>query len=305
MQMVESRESRVTEDQFLGALLGVAIGEALGRPLRALSAVEIAARFGEVRGYAFTGQASEDEAPQIGQIGDKTEIVLSIVESLTTNDGIFDFENTNARMAYVARSASRETMSEVTIAGIERASLQEGVVEAEGSDPEELAVATRAVPFALIHSLGEFDRAGLERETALATRLSHGGRAASLPTLAVGLQVVAAARRPDDPAGWLADQTPVDSSPAVDAIARIGQTVAAATLFEEAIFAVVAEGGEADSTGAIAGAIAGARFGASGIPQALIDDLDARIYLTLAAPWFYRTALRRQGTVIDLRSLQD
>jgi hypothetical protein len=196
-------------------------------------------------------------------------------------------------------------MSEVTIAGIERASLLEGVVEAEGSDPEELAVATRAVPFALIYSLGEFDRAGLERETSLATRLSHGGRAASLPTLAVGLQVVAAARRPDDIADWLADQPSVDSSPAVDAIGRIGRAVATAQAFEDAVFAVVGEGGETDATGAIAGAIAGARFGASGVPQALIDDLDARIYLTLAAPWFFRTALRRQGTVIDLRSVQN
>ena len=53
--------------------------------------------------------------------------------------------------------------------------------------------------------------------------------------------------------------------------------------------------------GAIAGAVLGARFGASGIPQDLIDSLDARIYLTLAAPWFYRTAVRLAGTVIDLR----
>jgi ADP-ribosyl-[dinitrogen reductase] hydrolase len=302
-QTLESQETRVSEDQFLGALLGTAIGEALGVPLRGLAADEIASRFGEVTGYVTAEPQFDESGLRLGQIADKSEIVLCIVESLTTNDGVFDFENINARMSFVARSASRETMSEATIAGIERAALQEGVVDADGSDPEELAVATRAVPFGLIHSLGDFDRAGLEREASLTTRLSHSGRAAALPTLAVGLHVVAAARRPDDLVGWLANERIEGSSPAVDLISRIGETVASSSSFEDGVFAIVREGGEADSTGAIAGAIAGARFGASGIPQSLIDDLDARIYLTLAAPWFYRTALRRQGTVIDLRSL--
>ena len=32
-----------------------------------------------------------------------------------------------------------------------------------------------------------------------------------------------------------------------------------------------------------------------------IDDLEGRIYVSLAAPWFYRTVLRQSGTVIDLR----
>ncbi|MGB3329601.1 MAG: ADP-ribosylglycohydrolase family protein, partial [Thermomicrobiales bacterium] len=77
----------------------------------------------------------------------------------------------------------------------------------------------------------------------------------------------------------------------------------AATRFEVAVFPQVAQGGAADTTGALAGAIAGARFGASGIPQHLIDDLDARMYLSLAAPLFYRTARRRRGTVLDLRKV--
>nr|MBA2247205.1 ADP-ribosylglycohydrolase family protein [Chloroflexia bacterium] len=80
--------------------------------------------------------------------------------------------------------------------------------------------------------------------------------------------------------------------------------VGAAAHFEDAVVATIARGGETDASGALAGAIAGARFGASGIPQGLIDGLDARIYLSMAAPWFYRTALRRAGTVIDLRAVE-
>jgi ADP-ribosylglycohydrolase len=74
-----------------------------------------------------------------------------------------------------------------------------------------------------------------------------------------------------------------------------------AATFEDAVFAAVGTGGATDARGAIAGALAGAARGAGGIPQRLIDDLEGRIYVSLAAPWFYRTALRRSGPVIDLR----
>ena len=63
---------------------------------------------------------------------------------------------------------------------------------------------------------------------------------------------------------------------------------------------VVQAGGDAAALGAIAGGLAGGRFGAAGLPQRFIDDLDARIYLSMAAPWFYRTVLRRHGVVVDL-----
>ena len=38
-----------TENQFLGALLGMAIGDALGAPLSGMNRTEIAARFGRDR----------------------------------------------------------------------------------------------------------------------------------------------------------------------------------------------------------------------------------------------------------------
>src|SRR5262249_21712004 len=104
--------------------------------------------------------------------------------------------------------------------------------------------------------------------------------------------------------------------PAATAVPRLGTGLDAAavvatalyaamsaTTFEDAVFAAVNAGGATDARGAIAGAIAGAAHGAGGIPQRLIDDLEGRIYVSLAAPWFYRTALRQSGTVIDLRQL--
>ena len=40
--------------------------------------------------------------------------------------------------------------------------------------------------------------------------------------------------------------------------------------------------------------------GASGIPQDLIDGLEGRIYVSLAAPWFHKAARQRAGQQIDL-----
>lgn len=47
-----------------------------------------------------------------------------------------------------------------------------------------------------------------------------------------------------------------------------------ASSFEEGLLSVVSEGGDADTNGAIAGAILGAKFGLSSIPGHYIDDLD-------------------------------
>ncbi len=88
-------------------------------------------------------------------------------------------------------------------------------------------------------------------------------------------------------------------------LVQIAEVVRTAGSFEDAVLAVVRQGGDTTSYGAIAGGIAGARFGAAGLPQSLIDDLDARIYLSMAAPWFYRTAMRRAGFAIDLRLIEN
>jgi ADP-ribosylglycohydrolase len=71
--------------------------------------------------------------------------------------------------------------------------------------------------------------------------------------------------------------------------------------FADAVLAAVNAGGATDTVGAITGALAGAANGASGIPQHLIDGLEGRIYISLAAPWFYKAARQRAGQLINLR----
>lgn len=283
-----------SEDQFLGALLGLAIGDALGRPVRGLSAIEIAGRHGAVTEYI---RDRADAAGSPGEITDKTEICLCIVESLTTNDGLVDPVNINARMTFLVSGPSRDFMSEAVIAGVERAAAHDGQVPDDRQDPPELAVAIRGVPVGLLHAVGASDKETIRREAAILARLTHGGDRQADLTALVALAVCDAARGEPADMGDRFDELATE-------VRRIVEAVRASDEFEDAVIATIGQGGETDTSGALAGAIAGTRFGASGIPQGLIDGLDARIYLSMAAPWFYRTALRRAGTVIDLRAVE-
>lgn len=291
--------SHVTEDQFLGALLGAAIGDALGLPVDGLTADAIRDRYGDFESYLEIPDAGDGE-PISGIISDKTEVVLCIVESLTTNDGIVDPENINARLSFLLRGASRHWLSEASIRGIETASEHQGLVPADQEAEPETAVAVRGIPIGMLHALGGWDDESLDRDARLVARLTHGGEGASELTTQVA-RATAWAGRSQHGEESRGVPPPQNESVPAQQVATVIEAVKTAEAFEDAVLPVVRAGGDASALGAIAGGIAGIRFGASGIPQHLIDDLDARIYLSMAAPWFYRTALRRAGTVIDLR----
>jgi ADP-ribosylglycohydrolase len=72
-------------------------------------------------------------------------------------------------------------------------------------------------------------------------------------------------------------------------------TVSQTARFEDAVFAAASQGGAADARAAVAGAFAGAAHGTAGIPQPLIDGLEGRVYVMLAAPWFYQTIQLRNA----------
>jgi ADP-ribosylglycohydrolase len=96
-----------------------------------------------------------------------------------------------------------------------------------------------------------------------------------------------------------AGQQPSENA-AVAVITSGIEAFANADRFEDAVFAAASAGGAADARAALAGSLAGAHFGAGGIPQSLIDGLEGRIYLTLAAPWFYRTIQLMTGQGLSL-----
>lgn len=292
--------SREMESRFLGCLMGLAIGDALGMPFAAMQGSDNQDKGERIIGYLPRSAGTEDEIPA-GEITDETEIVLCIVESMTTNDGLIDEENINARLMFLAQGASQRWMPPEIRSGILLAAEHDGIVPREDDREPSLAVAVRGIPIGLIHSVGALDADALAEDVRRATRLTHAGAVHDQLVLDVALGII----------DLLRDEKPasIDIGEGINDVGDLRATIAeflaeaeSGSPFDDVVLKAVNEHRPPDSAGAIAGAFAGARRGASGIPQELIDGLGARIYLTLAAPWFYRTALRRAGTLIDLRN---
>jgi ADP-ribosylglycohydrolase len=322
--------SDATENQFLGALLGMAIGDALGAPVSGMSRDAIAARFGAIDRYHESAAPDTNEAHQ-GEFTDESEFALCIVESMTAGRGRFDPETAGVRLVHLAAGPSRHWMQPATAAALDEAaeSLEfEVPLHEDGEATGD--VAARGVPVGLLHAVGRFDPDRLRADAEAVVRLTHGGPAAINAATAVAFAVRLAAtgqpreswvsetanflgggelaERLGDLAGWLAEgslgEIVTRTGTGLAAAESVPAAFAAAVLepiFERAVFAAVNAGGATDTTGAMTGALAGAANGASGIPQDLIDGLEGRIYVSLAAPWFHKAARQHAGQLIDLR----
>lgn len=298
----------VGQDRFLGALFGMAIGDAMGMPVTGMAP----GKFEPVTGYRAL---ILDDGAEVGagEFTDESEIALCIVESATVNDGVIDPDNIAARMRILARGESKRWMDERT-----RRALEASEVTLDASVPlseDELfsaGVAARGVPIGLLHAVGAFKADELRTDAEAVTRITHGSPAAISAVTAVAFAVQRAARNPGrvanlegETADFLAGGelsralTGAASGGVVGDIAAAFRLASAESL-EAAVLAAANQGGAADSRAAIAGAIRGAADGIAAIPQRMIDDLEGRIYISLAAPWFYRAAQRRGGLVITV-----
>ena len=229
-------------------------------------------------------------------------------------------------MSYLARSDSRRWMSASTIAALDGVSEATGyrlpLLDDENVDAD---VMSRGIPIGLIHSMGTDDLPGLVRDAELVTRITHGSPFALSLVGTVARAVSIAARRvrpllelreavlvglPDGAvrealtASRQTKEYGSNPSPAqvlADAIAIVGES----NSFQDVLERSVATGGATDTRASLAASLYGGYHGSTAIPQRLIDGLEARIYVSLAVPWFYRTVARRTGRSIDLRFSQD
>ncbi len=317
---------RATQERTLGAILGLGIGDALGMPVIGRSPEGIAAEFGSIVDYhGRTFSDGAELAP--GEFTDETEIALCIMETYTSSNGDLDSELIRARMQFLARGESRRWMSAETLRSLDD-SAEPWYCSPDPGDPE---VALRGIPIGLIHAAPVIDQAALYRDVESVVSLTHCNRAAvdraalvayavartlagssspltlfsDLPASAVEPELAKSIETANQAIESLPELTSFMSATksgnqATDVIISGIAAFALASRFENAVFAAVSAGGAADSRAALAGALAGAHFGAGGIPQALIDRLEGRIYLTLAAPWFYRTIQLMTGRGISL-----
>ncbi len=322
-----------TEDVFLGSLLGLAIGDALGMPVAGLAKEEIAAVTGGRRVTEYLPKTFPDgTVMKAGEFTDESEIALCIVEAMTTNSGHVDPEMIGPRMRFLGRGEPKRWMNDATLRSLDVTADHDFRVPVDEDGPATADVAARGVPIGLVHAVGALSVDQLRADAETVSRLTHGSPAAIAAVTAVAFGVQLAARGEVTRPSWAASTADFLGSGSLaaalhEADRMIGNGTATADLlslmptgpdasesvpaafvaamtssrFEDAVLTAVSGGGAADSIGAIAGALAGAAGGVSAIPQDLIDALEGRIYISLAAPWFYRVALRRAGRVIDLR----
>ncbi|MGE0487869.1 MAG: ADP-ribosylglycohydrolase family protein [Vulcanimicrobiota bacterium] len=270
--------SRLLLDRARGALVGLAVGDALGFALEGLKPAAIRRRYGEQHSrYRFLRQT--------GYVSDDTEQAVMVARSLLTRgQEAEDFGRRLFRWFLTAPPGiGRATL---------RACLLRAVGVKRGTASAGNGAAMRMAPMGLVEW-----QPGLVRQNALVT---HTDPRAIDGALVVALAVHRLVRQEAD---WpslsqlLPELDPRLQAAMEQSWQRAGDDSAAAELgtsgyvlhsvpfafwalwrqppdFLSGLQPLLSQGGDTDSNAAIAGALLGARFGFSGIPAELVDRLE-------------------------------
>jgi ADP-ribosyl-[dinitrogen reductase] hydrolase len=276
-------------DRARGALLGLAVGDALGAPLEWLHPDQIHARYG--------GPLSDMVASQLWERGewtDDTAMALELAASLAARGG-WDEEDVLARYLIWARSSPKDIGATVAAAlrgarSADEARGRAAAYHAERGRSAGNGTVMRTPPIAVRYVDSEVE---LERVARADSALTHhdplAGEAAAYLNLTIAA-LIRGGRRPRR--SWrsaAAAESALEASDAellADVQTHLGFALTALRVgfaaafrhdrFEDAVAYAVNFGGDADTNGAVAGALAGARFGAAGIPLRWLEPLRGR-----------------------------
>jgi ADP-ribosyl-[dinitrogen reductase] hydrolase len=269
-------------DRALGAYLGLACGDALGATVEFLTAREIKAQFGVHQ--ELTGGGWLRLKP--GQVTDDTEMSLYLGQAILDARG---WNLTAVADAFVAWLKSRPVDVGATCRrGIRRYLLQ-GVVHGPESDSDGgNGAAMRNLPVALF-TLGDDELlACCSREQ---SHITHHHALSDAATLALGRMVQAllagggvkacrpiANRLVEEHRAFRFDPYPGRASGyIVDTLQTVLHHFFYTDSFESCVVETVNRGEDADTTGALAGMLAGALYGAAAIPARWLDKLDFHV----------------------------
>lgn len=288
-----------------GVLLGLACGDALGRPVEFRSAKSIAAEHGTVTEMLANGTHGQPA----GTITDDTELALCIARSLVEQEA-FDgadiasrfhewYENGPFDIGLMTADAIREYASGTSWRDAGREVWHH---RAEGSNAGNGSV-MRCAPHAIAFA-ADFDTLGqVSRQSSAIThydpRCTYGCavlnytiagylRGDDAP-LAAALDRVAS-DAPDELVETLrlvSDRVDASQLPTSGYVVHTLQTALhdalTADAAEEAIMTAVNRSGDTDTIGAVTGAVAGARFGRETLPDRWLDTIAYREDLELLA----------------------
>jgi ADP-ribosyl-[dinitrogen reductase] hydrolase len=293
----------VPRDRSRGALLGLAVGDALGAPAEFLTPAQVRERWGVLAD--MVGGGCHDLRP--GEVTDATEMMLALAASLVSVGG-FDAEDVLSRYrAWFAAGPRDVSLTTRTVmlalsAGTPWDRASRRAYEVLGFPTAGNGSLMRCAPVALRYA---HDAETRRRVSLRESILTHHDRLAGWSCAALNeLLVAAMADRLDESlpaiAAALDDHDARVSAALRDAVVAEPDEIAPAAFvldslraavwavlhtgsFEGALLEIVNRGGDCDTVGAVAGALAGARYGAAAIPARWLEPLAVRDEVTAAA----------------------
>lgn len=323
-------------DRFLGCLLGMAIGDALGMPVAGCAQDGIAAQYGWLD--RFVPRVASDGTVDVppGTFTDETELALCLIESAIGSGGYLDIAAVGYRFLRLLEGPGARFLDEPTRRALTDAAhhgdFQRGVA---GPGTATGSAAARAAPIGLLHALCRFNPELFVRDVLRATVITHaepevvnGALAVAYAVLllaqgatppevlvdevvrfidedavAARLRCVALRIHPtSDPIAAATQLGTLGTSAAVDEVvaSAFAAFVAAPDDFLRAVAIAVNAGGASDTRGAITGALAGTHLGVHALPSALVEALDGQPYLVMAARGLFQAAQQRAGRFVRL-----
>ncbi|HEU0264997.1 MAG TPA: ADP-ribosyl-[dinitrogen reductase] hydrolase [Geobacterales bacterium] len=265
-------------DRALAAFLGLAVGDALGATVEFMNPAEIAARHGlhqEIMGGGWLRLKP-------GQITDDTEMSLCLARSLVSAKGL--------HLPTIAESFAQWLKSKPVDVGSTcrkgiRAYILHGTLESPYNEWDAgNGAAMRTLPVALA-TFGNDER--LSQWSIAQARLTHNHPLSDAACVTLGrlihLALAGASKnRLRRQVDLLIEQYPtfrfspyrgMASGYVVDTLQTVFHHFFTSRSFEECLVATVNQGGDADTTGAIAGMLAGAYYGSADIPSRWLKKL--------------------------------
>jgi ADP-ribosyl-[dinitrogen reductase] hydrolase len=321
------------KDRYIGCLLGMGIGDALAMPSRGMTRAQIASMFGRLESYQpETADSGETRVPA-GQFTDNSELALCLAESLVSSNGFLDPDSAGYRFQQVLNSDYSHFLGRTTRRALETAATTGEYQNGTGGERSAGAgPAARVAPIALVHALSSFNSELFVREVLRSTLITHAHPEAVNGAVAIAFALRLVVRR-ELPPEMVIDEVLsfIDEDQVASRLRRAKHLLESGTATQTALSTIgtsgyVAEtvssalflftryanefrlaveesanaGGATSSIGTITGALCGAWTGAASIPVDLVDGLDGRMYILMAAPTVLRVAQLRAGLYLQL-----
>ena len=272
------------QDRVIGAYLGLAIGDALGATTEFMTPDEIQYQYGVHDTICGGGWLRL----QAGQVTDDTEMSLALGQSIIENNGIVPVA--------VARAFSDWMHSKPVDIGN---TVRRGIVNFRGTGEPQVAenkydagngACMRTLPVAIFHCHSALRQ--IQKSSRAQTHVTHNNRVSDAGTETIVKMLIAAFNgQTKNVLQKLADELvtalPVyqynkrelvnPSAWIVETLQVVFQAFFRHDNFRDILLDVVNRGGDADTTGAIAGMLAGACYGQKAVPVNWFNQLDYQV----------------------------